>query len=959
LALIAMRGGLKVYRGSAAAARHYVEADRSRADDYYLAEGTGIAERYVASPVDGIHLGATLSGDAYEAWVAGVDPETGEPKGRLRNDDNAVRFVEVVVNGPKSWSLAAELHPNISVAYDAAQDSAAQQIVGWLAQHATTRIGPRGAQVQVPVARIDAVAIRHHTSRAGDPHRHLHLQINARVLAEGRWRGLHTVGVRDSLDAINGIGHVAVMTDPGFRESLAGHGYTLDPATGEITQLTDFVGPFSARAAQIGSNIDRYEADWRAANPGREPGPAMRRIWDARAWSDARPDKVVPRDGVELTRRWVDELHELGFHAPTAPVAIAATNAGAVDHDTAVDEVLARLGARRSAWNLADIRGEVEQLLARANVITSSAVRGELAEDLTARALAECMPLLDREGVPEHIRTLTSAHVLDVETDVVSRLAARANTASDVAASAVVSEHRGLDVAQRGAVDALAGRAQLVVLEGAAGAGKTTTLAATRAALQASGRRLVVVTPTRKAAHVAANELGAAAFSAAWLAHQHGYRWDDTGTWTRLAPGELDATSGTVHVGPSGKALLRPGDLLLCDEAGMLDQDTARALLTIADQYDARVALVGDRHQLPSIGRGGVLDLAVRWAHPGARVTLEAVHRFVRAPTSADGTTRQIPDDDYAQLSLAMRTGRNAGEVFDALLARNQIAIYATEQERLSALAAVAADAARVGTRTTVVADTRDQVAALNAETRYRLAAAGIVGGGNGLITKAGQRINIGDRIATRRNNTDLDIANRDTWTITGVDENRSVLVEGERGRRTLPAAYACEHVELAYASTVHGAQGETVTAAHAVLGEHTTAAAAYVGMTAAARTTRHIWSPPPSRTPVSNGSPPSPANAPTSARRTPPTWRRARRRAMRRTDRSPSRCTSCGRHGHGKRTSRPSWPSLSRLQRALSMLSASPPNVIERSRHSRTRTSALIVPPRPHRPTSQGSTPT
>ncbi len=42
----------------------------------------------------------------------------------------------------------------------------------------------------------------------------------------------------------------------------------------------------------------------------------------------------------------------------------------------------------------------------------------------------------------------------------------------------------------------------------------------------------------------------------------------------------------------------------------MLDQDTARALLTIADEAGARVALVGDRHQLPAVGRGGVLDLA-------------------------------------------------------------------------------------------------------------------------------------------------------------------------------------------------------------------------------------------------------------------------------------------------------------------------------------------------------------
>ena len=65
-------------------------------------------------------------------------------------------------------------------------------------------------------------------------------------------------------------------------------------------------------------------------------------------------------------------------------------------------------------------------------------------------------------------------------------------------------------------------------------------------------------------------------------------------------------------------ALLLPGDLLLVDEAGMLDQDTARALLTIADETGARVAFVGDRHQLPAVGRGGVLDHAARWARPEA-----------------------------------------------------------------------------------------------------------------------------------------------------------------------------------------------------------------------------------------------------------------------------------------------------------------------------------------------------
>jgi hypothetical protein len=89
---------LQVYRGSAAAARNYVEADRSRADDYYLAEGTDLAARFVATP-DGVFEAEPRDGATYERWVAGYDVDTGKPYGRFREDENAVRFVEVRSTG--------------------------------------------------------------------------------------------------------------------------------------------------------------------------------------------------------------------------------------------------------------------------------------------------------------------------------------------------------------------------------------------------------------------------------------------------------------------------------------------------------------------------------------------------------------------------------------------------------------------------------------------------------------------------------------------------------------------------------------------------------------------------------------------------------------------------------------------------------------------------------------------
>jgi conjugative relaxase-like TrwC/TraI family protein len=710
---------LKVYTGAPAAARHYLEASRSRADDYYLADGTGIARRFRAAEGRVAEL-APLTGEAYEAWVSGRDPDTGQPRGQLRTDDRAVRFVEVVVTGPKSWSLAAVLHPDIAAAYDAAQDRAAEQIIAWLSQHATTRVGPRGAQAQAPLEVLEAATVRHYTSRAGDPHRHLHLQLNARVFAVGKWRGLHTVGVRDYLAAINGIGHAAVACDAQFRAALGAHGYAM-AATGEIRQLAEYVGPMSTRAMQIARNLDRYERAWTAAHPDEQPGPALRRAWDARAWADGRPDKIAPQPGASLDDRWRTELYGRGYRDPGRQADLSPTPSGTLDRDAAVERVLARLAAGRSAWNPADIRGEVEQLIASAGIETEPAVRIELAEDLTARALDRCLPLLERKGLPEHLRAWTSRPVLDTDAELTTRLAARAVVAGrhepDVDMTLSAEAAARLDAGQAAAVAALAGRRRLIVVEGAAGAGKTTTLAAAREVLERSGRHLTVVTPTLRAAKVAAGQLGAAAGSAAWLAHQHGWRWDEDGVWTRLAVGETDPVNGGTYRGPDRGARLAPGDLLVIDEAGLLDQDTARAVLTVADECRVRLALLGDRHQLAAVSRGGVLDLAIGQVDPAGHVALDSVHRF----TEADAAGRQVPDAAYADLTLAMRTGDDPGAVFDALVARGQIRLHPDETSLQHAVAGIAAAASVGGEQLAVVVDTRERAAALSTVIRDAL----------------------------------------------------------------------------------------------------------------------------------------------------------------------------------------------------------------------------------------------
>ena len=134
-----------------------------------------------------------------------------------------------------------------------------------------------------------------------------------------------------------------------------------------------------------------------------------------------------------------------------------------------------------------------------------------------------------------------------------------------------------------------------------------------------------------------------------------------------------------------------------------------------------------------------------------------------------------------------MRSGAEPADVFDTLVARWQIQTHATERERQQALAEAAVEAIAVGAQAAIVADTREAVAALNDGIQERLVAAGRVNDDQAPATASGQRIGVGDLLATRRNDRDLQVVNRDTWTVTHVTTHGQVSVSREHGQRMLP----------------------------------------------------------------------------------------------------------------------------------------------------------------------------
>ena len=129
---------------------------------------------------------------------------------------------------------------------------------------------------------------------------------------------------------------------------------------------------------------------------------------------------------------------------------------------------------------------------------------------------------------------------------------------------------------------------------------------------------------------------------------------------------------------------------------------------------------------------------------------------------------------------------------------------------------------------------TNDDAAAVNEVVREQLVTAGAVDDVHVAHGSDGLRIGVGDQVMTRQNQPDLGVANRMTWTVTGIADHSEVQLYNETRRQhtTVNPDYVRHHLHLAYAATVHGVQGDTADHGDLVLSDATDAAAVYVGLT-------------------------------------------------------------------------------------------------------------------------------
>ena len=747
----------------------------------------------------------------------------------------AVAGYDAVFTPVKSASLIWALDPRSQVraavreAHEAARDAALRL----LEDHAAyTRTG-KGGVAQIETKGLIAASFDHYDSRAGDPNLHTHVAISAKVQGtDGKWRALDARPLYAMIVAASEFYNTRFETELTAR--LPAVTFTARPDTADtrepIREITGvpaaWIEHFSARRTDIEARYQQLLREYRREHQHDPSRSACHRL-ARQATLDTRDPKKTLRSLAEMRTDWTQSLTEtFGPQAVTAlaaaipshaPGPVAAAPGTQADITSLAAQVIANVAEMRSTWTIWNVRAEAERLIRATVAPGTPGTHQELASEVVAAAispahsvrtdppalLSEPGELRRSDGEPVFTQHATARYtsnlILDAEARLVS--AARTATAVTIPGTAVTASLRTLSAAGTAPLDpgqlhlvtAFATSNRLLVVGlGAAGTGKTTAMRAYVHVARQAGQRVIPLASSAAAAAVLGGEVGLRAENLHKFLHEH----------TR-GPHAAALASGRLVPAAAEMFTVRPGDVILVDEAGMAGTVALDRLITIAARHGAVVRLLGDYRQIGAVESGGALRLV---ATEAGAAELSVLYRF-RDPSEAAAT-------------LKLRTGDTTG--LDFYQDNNRID-SGSRQAMIEAAYAEWKHDMLAGKITLMAAASTADVTELAAQARRDRVEAGQVQHA-GVTLADGNLAGAGDWITTRHNDRTLTTArgrdwvkNGDGWTVTARHRDGSLTARhlNHRGTVRLPASYVSRHVELLYATTTNRAQGSTVDTAH------------------------------------------------------------------------------------------------------------------------------------------------
>jgi conjugative relaxase-like TrwC/TraI family protein len=748
----------------------------------YAAPGSIVSLIEGRDPLSGDLLRRPTSG----AFVTrrGFDPVSGGVVER-RVEQKRVGGWDFAFSAPKSISLALTFgDTNTRLELLAAHRAAVQAALLLLESEAVrVRVGAQGA-FRHETHGLLAVVIEHAWARAvsaeATPDPQLHTHVVVANMAKSRadecrwWRTLDMQPVLREWKRAASATYQAVLRD----EVSSRLGWEWAEPRNNLAELrqwpTSVLRAFSRRREQIEAFLAGSEPTW-----ARAQAAAIQTRQAKGAPRDEATDRAAARTrlGEHLDSRQLAALLAPGHHAP------------------------ARLDARRLGSAFRQLAGEHglterDSSFSRGDVVRELAFALGSAPDADSLIVAAGEFLALEEVVQLDERRFTTRGLQAAEQRI-TRLAERAAQralvlAPDQADLGIehVERERGFALSdeQRSLVHGVtADQASVSLVRAVAGSGKTTTLAAIARAYEHAGIPIAGVAPTGAAARV----------------------MSEAGIPARTVERALIDREHAIRVG------IRPtSGVVLVDEAGAMGTRTLARLAEAVANADARLVLVGDDAQLPSVPAGAayakLLDQE-RTVH-----SLETPRRFL-TPTGE-------PDLAEARALAMLRTGTLEGAA--AYLQHKHRAGTIEALDRRAALAtATAWHAAHISagvdpTHVALIARSNHLRGVLNQRARASMRESGLLGPDVDGI--AAVPLAVGDVVVCRQNNARLGATNGARGRITSITHHELTLALSDHRCLSLSIAYAREGaLEHSYAITGHLAQAATFEAAMVVAPAH------------------------------------------------------------------------------------------------------------------------------------------
>ncbi|MGI8792745.1 MAG: MobF family relaxase, partial [Acidimicrobiales bacterium] len=801
-------------------------------EDYYAGEGESPGRWMGRADLVGAILGADVTEVEASLLLAARTAPDGTMLGRVPSQKSVNAF-DATFSAPKSVSVLYALgDPGVIVAVTQAQDAAVAAGLEYLDAHASfTRMGQGGAAV-VDSDGLVAVAYRHRTSRSLDPQLHDHVLVinGVRTQVEGKWRTIDGRQFYRQAKAAGTVYQAALRS-----ELMARLGVRFGPVSehgqADIIGIdADLMATWSTRSDDIEGELVEWVADF-TVREGRDPTPAevgkAHKTFTLATRDTKLPDASLATD--TLRDRWTHQAEDLGVDVDDMINSACSQEAPIPRRIVDVDQIIADLAEKRSNWTDAhltqaiashivggsagDVLDTVEQL--RSQILESVEVV-ELAPDTIDGAQLWAGQRRQSDGRPVWVAPSTVHYTTRTQLGREQEVVDWATTHTTGAHRAIVAGiPNSLDAGQAATVNGLTQHPTTVAtVVGPAGSGKTRMLRTAADAWTAAGIGVYGLAPTARAADELAHGAGIRADTIDKLLHEH-----------------------AKPVGADPRYQLPAGAVVVIDEAAMVDTAKLWAYSRLANANGWRTVLVGDHQQLGSVNAGGMFAELVHDPDVAGH-TLTELHRCTESWEAA--ASLRLRDSDTTVVDDYDRHGR----------------LHA-HRDLDTAIGYVARRGARLhidGVDALILTHTRDVAQRLNATIVDTLLEHGHLDAATGFDVE-GHTFYPGQRVMARRNNRQLRpsltsddfVRNGDRFTIIGPHQLEGLTVATADGEIVpIPASYIADgHLEVAYASTIHAAQGATVDETHTVGTASMGADALYVAMTRG-RHANHIHLAPP-----------------------------------------------------------------------------------------------------------------